>query len=77
MRINIKEQFFCAQSDSIKLVEVKSVNDKLSDGVDYPSGNIKVSARGGVICARCWQVVDSVDEDELCDRCRCVLEEEK
>ena len=26
-----KEQFYYAESDSIKLVEVKSVNDKLSD----------------------------------------------
>ena len=66
-----------ADPKTLFIVSEFRVNDKLSDGVDYPSGNIKVSARDGVICARCWQVVDSVDEDELCDRCRCVLEEEK
>ena len=30
-----KEQFFYAESDSIKLVEVKSINDKLSDNQKF------------------------------------------
>ena len=66
-----------ADPKTLFIVSEFRVNDKLNDGVNYPSGMIKVSAREGVICARCWQVVDHVSEDELCDRCRCVLEEEK
>ena len=66
-----------ADPKTLFIVSEFRVNDKLTDGVNYPTGMIKVSARSGVICARCWQVVDHVSEDELCDRCRCVLEEEK
>ena len=66
-----------ADPKTLFIVSEFRVNDKLADGETYPSGMIKVSARDGVICARCWQVVDHIDEDELCDRCRKVLEEEK
>ena len=65
-----------ADPKTLFIVSEFKVNDKLVDGQDYPSGKIKVSAREGVICARCWQVVDHVNEDELCDRCQKVLEEE-
>ncbi len=39
----------------------------------YESGLIKIDAAKGVVCSRCWQVVDEVDEDELCHRCHEVL----
>lgn len=35
---------------------------------------IDVLPAEGTACARCWQVVDQVDEDGLCDRCRSVLD---
>ena len=43
------------------------------DGVKYDSGIIKVEAAKGVVCSRCWQVVDEINEDELCPRCAEVL----
>ena len=43
------------------------------DGVQYDSGTIKVEAAKGVVCSRCWQVVDEINEDELCPRCAEVL----
>ncbi|MGS0971870.1 MAG: isoleucine--tRNA ligase [Candidatus Izemoplasmataceae bacterium] len=36
--------------------------------------SIDVDKREGHTCARCWQVVDTVNEDELCDRCERVVE---
>lgn len=43
------------------------------DASEYESGQIKVESAVGHTCARCWQIVDHVDEDELCDRCRDIL----
>ena len=43
------------------------------DGVKCDSGTIKVEAAKGVVCSRCWQVVDEINEDELCPRCQEVL----
>ena len=34
---------------------------------DY--GTIKVELQSGHTCSRCWQIVDEIDEDELCHRC--------
>lgn len=36
---------------------------------------IEVLKAEGHICARCWQIVDQVDEDELCKRCRKVVDD--
>ncbi len=47
-------------------------NEKI-DGLVFESGIIKVCAREGVICARCWQVVDFVSHNEICDRCEEVV----
>ncbi|MFA7367852.1 MAG: class I tRNA ligase family protein, partial [Bacilli bacterium] len=44
------------------------------DGDQYDTGVIKVTARDGIICNRCWQVVDNVDEDGLCPRCEDIVE---
>ena len=49
------------------------VADPEIDGVQYDSGTIKVEAAKGVVCSRCWQVVDSIDENELCPRCAEVI----
>jgi len=36
--------------------------------------SIDVEKREGHTCARCWQVVDTLTDDELCDRCERVVE---
>lgn len=43
-------------------------------GDTYDSGIIHVSARQGIVCKRCWQVVDEVDADGLCPRCEKIIE---
>jgi len=35
--------------------------------------SIDVLPAQGITCERCWQVVDHVDSDGLCDRCRSVV----
>lgn len=40
---------------------------------EFPTGWIRVEKFEGHICPRCWNVVDHVDEDGLCDRCHEVL----
>ncbi|MFA6890358.1 MAG: class I tRNA ligase family protein, partial [Bacilli bacterium] len=44
---------------------------------DYASGTILVEAREGIICSRCWQVVDVVNEDGLCPRCEDIVKKIK
>ena len=75
----VKELLASLQADPKTLFIVSEfvVDDNLNRGADYPSGKILVTAREGIICARCWQVVDSVNEDEVCERCARVLKEEK
>ena len=36
---------------------------------------ILVTEAEGHVCSRCWMVVDHVDDDELCDRCRDIVKE--
>ncbi|MCF0112345.1 MAG: isoleucine--tRNA ligase [Erysipelotrichaceae bacterium] len=43
-------------------------NDK-----EYDSAFVTVAKMEGHVCPRCWNVVTSVDEDGLCDRCHSVL----
>ena len=43
------------------------------EGNEYGCGKISVTAREGVVCDRCWKVVDSVNEDGLCERCAEIL----
>ncbi|MDD3122307.1 MAG: isoleucine--tRNA ligase [Candidatus Izemoplasmatales bacterium] len=35
--------------------------------------SVDVYAHEGTTCARCWQVVNTVDEDELCPRCHDII----
>ena len=39
----------------------------------YESGKIKVEPATGVTCSRCWQIVPSINPDELCPRCANVV----
>ena len=43
------------------------------DAPSYESGKILVKAAEGITCSRCWQIVLSVDPDELCPRCAAVV----
>ena len=43
-----------------------SIKDKL---------NIEVKQASGHVCSRCWNIVESVNNDNICSRCQKVLEE--
>ena len=43
------------------------------DGNEYPSGKIAVRAAEGLTCSRCWQIVQSLNEGELCPRCERIV----
>ena len=43
------------------------------DATTYDSGKIKVEAAVGETCSRCWQIVSSLNPDELCPRCAKIL----
>ncbi len=47
------------------------------EGETYDSGVVKVEARNGIVCSRCWQVVDLVNEDGLCPRCEDIVKQIK
>ena len=47
------------------------------EGEQYESGVIQVLPAEGECCARCWQIVDHVDEDGLCDRCAAIIKKLK
>lgn len=47
--------------------------DSLENGEEFESGKILVEPAVGTVCSRCWQVVPSVNEDELCPRCAEIL----
>ncbi len=64
LTINLAQVFIVAHFDIVT---------KLGDGIEYPSGVIKVVAATGVTCDRCWQIVDHVDENGLCDRCKKIV----
>ena len=55
------------------IVSKCDVVSNLEDGVEYPTAKIKVTACEGVTCARCWQIVDNVNEDCLCGRCQKIV----
>ena len=43
------------------------------EGETFDSGVILVTPAEGTVCSRCWQVVPSVNEEELCPRCSEIL----
>ena len=64
MNINLQRVFIVS--------EFEVVNGELV-GETFDSGVILVKPAEGVVCSRCWQVVPSVNEDELCPRCHEIL----
>ena len=68
-----------ADLKTVFIVSELVITDEEIEGIKFDSGIIQVTARNGIICKRCWQVVDEVNEDGICDRCENVvkkLEEE-
>jgi len=45
------------------------VNIQVGDTLD-----IQVKKANGHVCARCWNIVKTVNKDEVCPRCETVLE---
>jgi isoleucyl-tRNA synthetase len=52
-----------------KILIVSSVHINLADKLE-----INVSKADGHVCARCWNIVDTVNHDSVCKRCESVLE---
>ena len=59
---------------TIFIVSELVITDENIEGLKFESATIQVTAKEGTICKRCWQVVDSVNEDGICDRCAKVVE---
>ena len=58
---------------TIFIVSELQITDENIEGLEFETGIINVSAKEGTICKRCWQVVDEVNEDGICDRCAKVV----
>ena len=58
---------------TIFIVSELVITDEEIEGLKFDSATIQVTAREGIICKRCWQVVDEVNEDGICDRCEKVV----
>ena len=71
-----KELFASLNADlkTMFIVSELVITDEEIEGLQFESGTIQVTAREGIICKRCWQVVDEVNEDGICDRCERVVE---
>ena len=70
-----KELIYSLKADlkTIFIVSELVITDEDIEGLTLDSGTFKVTAREGHICARCWQVVDEVNEDGICERCARVV----
>lgn len=64
LRVNLAQVF---------IVSKLTITDDPLDGESFPSGVIKVEPAKGETCSRCWQVVESINEDELCPRCQQIV----
>ena len=64
------------QADAIKKLDMKVHQVLIVSKVNLSVGkelNVTVSPADGITCDRCWNVVDHVHENGLCDRCNHVL----
>lgn len=67
------------QKDAIEFLNMKLHQVLIVSAVDLTVGDhlsVNVKPAVGDTCARCWNVVDHVHEDELCDRCHNILKGE-
>ena len=54
----------------LKVSKVTFTNDALTN---YNTCGVKIEKASGSVCARCWNVVEKVDSNCLCERCQRVL----
>jgi isoleucyl-tRNA synthetase len=64
LRVNLAQVFIVSQL---------TITDEGLEGETFPSGIIKVELAQGETCSRCWQVVESINEEELCPRCQHIV----
>ncbi len=64
-----------ANLQQIFIVSQLEISDKESpvNALQFENMAVLVENAEGVTCARCWQVVDHVNDEELCDRCHHVV----
>ena len=70
-----KELLDSIKSDlkTIFIVSELVITDEEIEGIQFDSAVIQVTAKQGTICKRCWQVMDEVNEDGICERCAKVV----
>lgn len=70
-----KELLASIKSDlkTIFIVSELVITDENIEGIEFESATIQVTAKEGIICKRCWQVVNEVNENGICDRCAKVI----
>lgn len=74
--LEVKDLFKSLKVDfkTVFIVSEFVLTDESIQGEEFDSGTILVTAREGIICDRCWQVVDKVNDKGLCERCNKVVE---
>jgi isoleucyl-tRNA synthetase len=63
--------------DAIKYLEIDPVQVLMVASIDFELGNkieVEVSLSNRSTCSRCWNLVEEINEVELCKRCQAVLE---
>ena len=61
----------------VSIVSEFVLTEENIEGISLDSGTFDVKAREGVMCSRCWQVVDHINDDELCERCNNVVKNQE
>ena len=62
------EVFAELKENAAQLLIVSQIEFKDGDKFD-----VEVLKAEGVVCSRCWMIVPSFDENELCPRCAAIL----
>ncbi len=68
LNANLQQIFIVSQ------FEIKPYNLAPDNAVVFENMKILVENAQGHTCARCWQVVEEINEAELCERCQTVIE---
>ena len=65
---NAKEIFEPIKENAHQLLIVSQI--EFIDGAEF---NVVVTPAEGETCSRCWMIVPSIDENELCPRCKGIV----
>lgn len=69
LNANLQQIFIVSQ------FAIESYENAPEDAMEFSNMKILVKNAEGYTCARCWQVVKEVNEDELCHRCYEIINE--